>query len=203
MSKGKKKISLNYCKAVVIVHGKSEYLMVQHIKSSLHLPIEIYAKKKGNNSIQITSLMLVLNNSIFKTKKSLERNYDIEKEKNKYKNFKIFTIMDTDDCNEKKQKEYINKEMFKEHELYDYIYPIYNIKNLEEIMKKSKIHYEKIKNSEKADTYIKLFPQDSKKIVEKDDIEQLQEMCEKLRKVDNTNLEKLIEYCINHAKLIK
>ena len=69
MSKGKKKISLNYCKAVVIVHGKSEYLMVQHIKSSLHLPIEIYAKKKGNNSIQITSLMLVLNNSIFKTKK--------------------------------------------------------------------------------------------------------------------------------------
>ena len=70
-------------------------------------------------------------------------------------------------------------------------------------MKKSKIHYEKIKNSEKADTYIKLFPQDSKKIVEKDDIEQLQEMCEKLRKVDNTNLEKLIEYCINHAKLIK
>ena len=113
MSKSKKKISLNYCKAVVIVHGKSEYLMVQHIKSSLHLPIEIYAKKKGNNSIQITSLMLVLNNSIFKTKKSLERNYDIEKEKNKYKNFKIFTIMDTDDCNEKKQKEYINKEMFK------------------------------------------------------------------------------------------
>ena len=203
MPQNKKQLNLNYCKAIVIVHGKSEYLMVQHIKSSLHLPIEIVGKKKGTNSIQITSLMNVLNNSIFKTQKSLLRNYDIEVNKNKLKNFKIFTIMDTDDCNEDKQKRYINREMFKSHELYDYIFPIYNVRTLEDVMKKSKIHYEKIKTKDKTDTYIKIFPQDSKKIVEKDDVEQLQEMCEKLKKVDNTNLEELIEYCINHVKLVK
>lgn len=203
MPQNKKPINVNYCKAVVIVHGKSEYLMVQHIKSSLHLPIEIYAKKKGNNSIQITSLIKELGNTIFKNQKTLLKRYTIENDKKKLNDFKIFTIMDTDDCDEEEKNNYINKSMFKKHELYNYIYPIYNINNLEDVMKKSKIHYEKIKDSEKADTYIKLFPQNSKKIVEKDDVEQLQEMCEKLKKTSNTNLEELIEYCINHVKLVK
>lgn len=194
---------INYCKAVVIVHGKSEYLLVQHIKSSLHLPIEIYSKKKGKNSIQINRLTKELNNTVFKTKSSLIKKYVIETEKRKLKNFKLFIIMDTDDCSEEEKNKYINKEMFKKHELYDYIVPIYNIKNLEDVIKKSNIHYDKIKDSEKASSYIKLFPQDSKKIVEKDDVEQLQEICEKFKKLDNTNLEELIEYCLNHIKLVK
>ena len=29
----------NYCKGIVIVHGKSELLLAEHIKSNLHLPI--------------------------------------------------------------------------------------------------------------------------------------------------------------------
>ena len=40
---------LNYCKGVVIAHGKSELLLAEHIKSNLHLPIEIYLLKNGNN----------------------------------------------------------------------------------------------------------------------------------------------------------
>jgi hypothetical protein len=33
-----------YTRAVVIVHGKSEYDIVRHIKSKLRVPIEIYRK---------------------------------------------------------------------------------------------------------------------------------------------------------------
>ena len=47
--KGKRIIvlKLNYCKGIIIVHGKSELLLAEHIKSNLHLPIETYALKNG------------------------------------------------------------------------------------------------------------------------------------------------------------
>lgn len=50
----------NYVKGVVICHGKSELLMTRHITSNLHLNVKPYARDKGSNSIQITSLMTVL-----------------------------------------------------------------------------------------------------------------------------------------------
>ncbi len=199
----KKSSEANYCKAVVIVHGKSEYLLVQHIKSVLHLSIEIYGKKKGKNSIQINRLMKELNNSIFKSQRALLNNYEIEVKDKKLKNFKLFAIMDTDDCVEQNRDRYINKEMFNGHPLKEYIVPIYNINTLEDVIKKSGIYYKKIKDSEKGSTYIKLFPQESKKIIEKDDVEQLQEMYRKLKKIRETNLEELIKYCIDNAKLIE
>lgn len=36
-----------FCKGIVIAHGKSELLLAEHIKSNLHLPIEIYAQSNG------------------------------------------------------------------------------------------------------------------------------------------------------------
>ena len=56
----------NYCKGIVIAHGKSELLLAEHIKSNLHLPIEIYAEKNGKLSIQIDDLITILGNNIFK-----------------------------------------------------------------------------------------------------------------------------------------
>lgn len=49
----------NYCKGIIIAHGKSELLLAEHIKSNLHLPIEIYAEKNGKSSIQIDSLKTI------------------------------------------------------------------------------------------------------------------------------------------------
>ena len=43
------RINPKFCKGVVIAHGKSEFLLAEHIKSNLHLPIEIYANKNGVN----------------------------------------------------------------------------------------------------------------------------------------------------------
>ena len=73
-------LKLNYCKGIIIVHGKSELLLAEHIKSNLHLPIEIYALKNGKMSIQIDSLMNVLGNNIFKSKTALKKNFIVEEE---------------------------------------------------------------------------------------------------------------------------
>lgn len=56
--------------------------------------------------------MKVLNNKIFRNKRSLIKEYNIETEGKELKDFKTFSIMDTDDCDEDKTKKYINKEMY-------------------------------------------------------------------------------------------
>ena len=89
MLRGKKP---NYCKGIIIVHGKSELLLAEHIKSNLHLPIEIYAESNGKTRIQIDSLMTVLGNNIFKNKRVFNKEYIVEKEI--LKNFSLMPIMD-------------------------------------------------------------------------------------------------------------
>ena len=71
----------NYCKGIIIAHGKSELLLAEHIKSNLHLPIEIYAESNGKTSIQIDSLMTVLGNNIFKDKRAFNQKYIVDKKK--------------------------------------------------------------------------------------------------------------------------
>jgi len=51
-----KRMQGNYTKAIVIAHGKCEYIMASYIKNNLRLKMEILADKKGSKSIQITSL---------------------------------------------------------------------------------------------------------------------------------------------------
>ena len=58
---------LNYTKAIVIVHGKSEKQICQHVKSKLRLKMEIVSNNNGESSIQITSVKQILNNTIFKS----------------------------------------------------------------------------------------------------------------------------------------
>ena len=96
-----------YLKAVVIVHGKSEKQICQHIKQNLRLRIEIESEKNGEKSIQITSLNRLLNNKKFKSKNTFLKNFPyIELDENGKEinhDFKIFIIMDTDDCTEKQK----------------------------------------------------------------------------------------------------
>ena len=48
----------NYCRGIIIAHGKSELLLAEHIKSNLHLPIAIYAESNGKTSIQKVTIYL-------------------------------------------------------------------------------------------------------------------------------------------------
>lgn len=191
---------LYYTKAVVIVHGKSEKQICQYIKNKLRLKIEIFSDKNGEKAIQITSLKNTLNNKIFKSYNAFIKEFeDIEineDEKAIVDSFKIFIIMDTDDCNESQKRDFINKKMFKEHWAYDYIVPIYNIPELETVLSSVGIPFKKTGNKRKKE-YIKLFPTDPK--YEKTDHIQIKELCDKLKKQKNTNLNEFLEFCLKSS----
>ncbi|CRF32088.1 hypothetical protein BRSU_0566 [Brachyspira suanatina] len=136
----------NYLKAIVIVHGKSELQMCNFIKNKLRLNnIHIISKDNGKHSIQISSIMKRLNGKDINTLDNFKNTYNdyLEIKNHKTiidKDFKIFIIMDTDDCNNDEEKNnFINKNMFKNYWAYDYIVPIYNITNLEDVLIKAEI----------------------------------------------------------------
>ncbi len=95
----------NCCKAVVICHGKSEVQICKYIKTNLRIPIHIESRDKGKTSIQITSILDILNNLNYKSAKNLKKHLndklELKKDKIQDENFKVFIIMDTDDCSEK------------------------------------------------------------------------------------------------------
>lgn len=188
-----------YLKAVVIVHGKSEKQICEYIKTNLRMKMEIVSDKKGEKSIQITSLKHILNNTNFKTYDSFIKTYDdveiVENEKKKRisQAFRIFIIMDTDDCTEKQKKDFINKEMFKKHWAYDYIVPIYDSPDLESVLLKANIKFEK-KGQKRKKEYIKIFPTEKRYLV-REQIE-LCNFCNDLKKVKETNLDEFIEFCL-------
>ncbi len=190
---------LNYTKAVVIVHGKSEKQICQYIKNKLRLKIEIYSDKNGEKAIQITSLKNTLNNKIFRSYRNFINTFaDIEliDNKNINKDFKIFIIMDTDDCSEEEKRKFINKEMFKEHWAYDYIVPVYNIPELETVLTEAKVPFTKTGVKRKKE-YIKLFPTDPK--YTKTDEVQIKELLNKLKKQKNTNLDEFLDFCLKFS----
>ncbi|AFR71912.1 hypothetical protein B2904_orf2590 [Brachyspira pilosicoli B2904] len=197
----------NYLKAIVIVHGKSEFQMCDFIKRKLKLKIEIVSKNKGANSIQISSIMKRLKGKDIDTLDNFKNTYkdDLEIKDNKIiidKDFRIFIIMDTDDCKEEEKNNFINKNMFKNYWAHKYIVPIYNIRNLEDVLVKSKvIDKNTIKNKRDKKDYIKIFPTDNK--YTKNDTIQIQEFYQKLLKVKNiSNMHEFIKFCLDNKLII-
>ena len=151
----------NYCKGIIIAHGKSELLLAEYIKSNLHLPIEIYSLKNGKTSIQIDSLMTILGNNDFKNKSKLKQKYIIEEKNKKFINFYIMPIMALDDTTEEKIKKYKNGEMFKNHWLSPYIIPIWNDINLDYVLYDLKLISKLPNDKEKGKVYEELFPKNT------------------------------------------
>lgn len=185
----------SYLKAIVICHGKSEVQMCKFLKTKLRLRIEVESDKNGEKSIQILSLMKFLNNTIYKTKKAFLTHYsdDIDKLTD---DFKIFIIMDTDDCSKQEKEAFIKKTMFKNHWAYPYIVPIFNDKNLEEVLLNAKIKFEKTGKKMKKE-YIKIFPTDLK--YETSDTVQIEEFRDNLVKCKNTNMGEFVDFCLKIA----
>ena len=197
----------NYLKVIVIVHGKSEFQMCDFIKRKLKLKIEIVSKNKGANSIQISSIMKRLKGKDIDTLDNFKNTYkdDLEIKDNKIiidKDFRIFIIMDTDDCKEEEKNNFINKNMFKNYWAHKYIVPIYNIRNLEDVLIKSKvIDKNTIKNKRDKKDYIKIFPTDDK--YTKSDTIQIEEFYQKLLKVKNiSNMHEFIKLFLYNKLII-
>lgn len=200
------KRSLFYLKAVVICHGKSEKQMCDFLKSNLRIRIAVESDKKGEKSIQITSVMKVLNGKKFKSFSDFTRTFeDVEIVHNKTKkylaeDFRIFIIMDTDDCTEVQKRDFINRVMFRKHWAYPFIVPIFNNPNLEKVLEKSKIKFER-KGEARKKEYIKIFPTDSKYINR--EIIQVEDFRNNLVNNADTNMDEFIDFCLNIAKKIQ
>ena len=161
------KRKLCYLKSVVIVHGKSEKQICDYIKSNLRLKMEVVSEKKGEKSIQINGLEHILKDKRFSSFKQFINHFDdaeVVGEKTKKQlapYFKIFIIMDTDDCSEEQKNKFISKEMFQGHWARKYIVPIFNSPDLESVLVKAGIQFEK-KGAERKKEYIKIFPTGTK-----------------------------------------
>lgn len=194
----KNKKTENYLKAVIICHGLSEYTIAKHIKSKLRLKIEIDAKDNGEHSIQINSILNFLNTTTYISEHNFIKKFKDDMPNGKINpQFKIFIIMDTDDeeLTPIDIENFKNKNMFKEHWAYDYIVPIYNTKNLEDILLKAKIIDKTFKDKKE---YAKIFP--IKNNAGTADKEQIQNMYNLLKPINNTNMNILLEFLLNFVK---
>lgn len=189
----------NYCKGIIIAHGKSELLLAEYIKSNLHLPIEIYSLKNGKTSIQIDSLMTILGNNDFKNKSKLKQKYIIEEKNKKFINFFIMPIMDLDDTTEEKIKKYKNGEMFKNHWLSPYIIPIWNDINLDHVLYSLKLISKLPNDKEKGKVYEELFPKNTGQA----DLEQVSKLLKYFESTTKTNMNIFIEKCLESLKTFK
>ena len=189
----------NYCKGIIIAHGKSELLLAEHIKSNLHLPIEIYSLKNGKTSIQIDSLMTILGNNDFKNKSKLKQKYIIEENNKKFINFFIIPIMDLDDTTEEKIKKYKNGEMFKNHWLSPYIIPIWNDINLDHVLYDLKLISKLPNDKEKGKVYEELFPKNTGQA----DLEQVNKLLKYFESTTKTNMNIFIEKCLESLQTFK
>lgn len=189
----------NYCKGIIIAHGKSELLLAEHIKSNLHLPIEIYSLKNGKTSIQIDSLMTILGNNDFKNKSKLKQKYIIEEKDKKFINFFVMPIMDLDDTTEEKIEKYKNGEMFKNHWLSPYIIPIWNDINLDHVLYSLKLISKLPNDKEKGKVYEELFPKNTGQA----DLEQVNKLLKYFESTEKTNMNIFVEKCLESLQTFK
>jgi len=189
----------NYTAAIVVVHGRSEEIIANHIKSSLRLNIHIHKRK---TSIQINGLLHELESN-FKDLSALGKNPNLflNVTDKKIQDFKIFTLMDTDDCSEKTKQSYMNGDIFNKYALKEYIVPIYSIPDLEHVLHQSKLIPKVYNDSEKVREYGKLFPVSSVPMGESAlPMDNIIQTCKKLEKNTNTNWNVFLDYCIKAAE---
>lgn len=196
--------NFNYTKCLVIVHGKSEYDLVRYIYTNLHLNLKNIAKDKGRESIQINGLKTLFTKSSFLSLSKFSKEYGIEYDKKSkvLKDFRLFVIMDTDDCSLETKEKYISGELFEFSVLKNYIVPIYNIENLEDVMIKAGIMAKRIPISQKGSYYSKVFPVNTEPM-SFDTIAQVTGFYNKIKNVKETNLKVFVEYCYNKATGMK
>lgn len=188
--------ALNYTKCAVIVHGKSEFTLVKYIYTNLHLPVKIIAKDKGRGSIQINGLSEYLRKKQFRTLKEFANEYSVEYDRKTkiLKNFKLFIIMDTDDCDELTKSKYMTGELFEGHPLQEYIVPLYNVSNLEDVMLKAGIMVKRIPAAQKGSYYTKIFPINTEPL-SINTVNEVRTFAEKIKDIKETNMLIFVEYC--------
>lgn len=182
--------SINYCKAIVICHGKSEKSLFDRIASCLGIPIAVWADKKGKKSVEINSVRNILKRDDFTPTYFKDKFSGCHfNDKGKPIKLKVFFVLDKDITKDDIFKRYCNHELFSDSWLKDMLIPIYNDVCLESTLKAIRWPYE-CKNNRKARFYNKLFRE---KI---GNVKDVQKLADKLSKTNHTNMEELLYYIL-------
>lgn len=193
------KFQKNYCRALVITHGASEYQIASYIKRNLRIPLEIAGRDNGKHSIQINGLAAWLKKYYPTQSDFVDKYPNVEVEGKSIKDFVVFTVMDTDDCSPPMLLEkYKNKLLFNDHWMKKYICPIYNTPSLEHILFNVGIIDKMLSDNEKMRTYRKIFPLDKNNPIQTG-LTEITTFRDKIGESKNTNFNKFIDYCIDWA----
>ncbi|WP_261809799.1 hypothetical protein [Levilactobacillus humaensis] len=186
-------------RTLVICHGLTEYYLARYLKSSLRIPLDI--KRRTDSSIQITALQQVMSGQEFKNERSLLKRYkhlDTDESSN-LNQIKIFPIMDTDDANNDEISQYKRASLFGNKWFLKYFYPIYNERNIEDVLKKIGWNFTR-KQNEKGSLYFDLFPVNHKNTLE---IDRIQELAALLAACPETNLDELLFHCLREVERLR
>lgn len=147
----KKHRKTNYCRAIIICHGKSELILFSRLKSILRLPIITESNEKGKSSVKIQGIESFFRREEFNDKKAFCKKFfqeeygDLRKQK-KFQSLlnqlRIFTVMDIDDATDDQVNRYKNCEYFKAKWLKQCCVPIYNDPDLEKQFQESVIRHQ-------------------------------------------------------------
>ena len=184
--------------AVVICHGMSEYKFASSIKSKLRLNIKLLARDKGAISIQIDGLPDYFHNKILRNKRALVRQYPgILQDKQRLVDFKIFTLMDVDDCKDiSARKNYLAGHIsgLGQYDLKPYLHPIYCRENLEDALTDIDFAYVAATDRQKRH-YLKVFDPVSGVIADEATIVGLRD---RFRHSNRSNFDEFLDYCLAH-----
>lgn len=178
---------------MTIAHGQSELAICKHISSNLRIKQPCIARDGGKTSIQIGGLRNLLDTDRrLANPQSFSREFDdVCMIKGLPNNFRLFPIMDLDDCPKSMQIAYRTNRLFDGHWLSSVITPIFCAPNLEEVMKRIGIPITRKKE------YIQIFPTNHGDYL---NLETAAEFAHELGKHDCTNLGVYVNYCIDVCK---
>ncbi|MDO5861823.1 MAG: hypothetical protein Q4Q58_03405 [Thermoplasmata archaeon] len=179
------------CRTLVVAHGKSEMMICSKIAAIAGIGIEIDSNDMGRETIAISGLQSRFESKTYSSELALSREFDRleyfgrKKMDQRMPNLRIFTVMDIDGDRESMLR-YTTGEMFKEFPLGRYVTPIYNDRNLDEVMEA--IGYGSVV-SKKVKTYRQIC----------DGITDLVDLYRRLKENENTNMEEFVLHCLNHG----
>lgn len=161
--------------------------------------MEIVGKDNGKHSIQVNSLVDYLK-KLYPNQDALTKDIIAEVSNKKLMNFKVFTIMDTDDCDPPSLSDkYKDTSLFDGFWMKPYICPIYNTPSLEHILFSAGLIDKMLSNDEKMRIYRKIFPLDKKDPSKKGSVE-IENFRDKIAKSKKSNLDVFVDYCLDWAK---
>lgn len=178
---------------ITVVHGQSEFAICSSIGSNLRIKHPCIARDKGKTSIQVGGLRDFFNTDRrLATYQGFSREFDdVCMIKGLPNNFRLFPIMDLDDCPKSMQIAYCTNRLFDGHWLSPVITPIFCAPNLEEVMRRIGIPITKKKE------YIQIFPTNHGDDL---NLKSAIEFANELEKHNCTNLGVYVNYCIDICK---